>query len=191
MKNHIKYLTLIGVSLIIQSCAENDVKTHDKLNLTKEKRYSTKPFRTTYPKEEFIKSLDTSEWILKSYWIHPSDKSVIKMYTDDSLFYHRIQNDTNDVYSFTPSKGMIFKNGKSIGTIKTRKIDFDTLADQSMNKIGIRYHTLFYLNQPNDTIMNGMFNISYSRNERLQISQIRTENKTKKEEIVRLIFYKR
>lgn len=189
MEKFIKYFTLIGISIILQSCFENSDEKTNKSDHVKENRYDTKPFRTTYPKEEFIKSLDTTEWILKSYWILPSNKSIIKMHTNDSLLYHRNQKD--DIYSFIPSKGMIFKNGKSIGEIKTRKIDFDTLADQSGNKIGIRYHTLFYLNQPTDSIMNGMFNISYSKNERLQISQIRTDNKTKKEEVVRLIFYKK
>lgn len=184
---------LIGLLLLIVSCSNNENKRDNSKRFCNSTQpvYTYQPYMSGYTKEAFIKELDTSKWILKSYWIIPSNKSVINLDSSDSLLNFKLTNSDSNTYIFKTSSNIIFKNGGKIGSIKKDKTDFQTHKNRQGELLGIRYHTIFYFSQSHDSILNGLFNISYSRFERLHLSQIRINNKTDKKEVVRLIFYKK
>ena len=180
-------IALFEMLLLTNLVSKKEIKPFKKLNNSS--LYSYRPFRNTYTPEAFIKELDTSEWILNSYWIHPSSKSRFNMTTNDSL-YHMISKNRSDLYRFHPSSGLIYKNDVKVGFIKKKRIDFGNLKYRNGEEIGTRYFTRFYIYQENDSLINGCFNINFGKNERLHITQLRTNNETKKEYLVKLIFYK-
>jgi hypothetical protein len=190
----IKYFNIIILlvsTLLFYSCLNKENETETQQDKTIETKYTYRPFRTTYPSESFINELDSSKWILKSFRINPSGKFHFDLSSQDSLFFYRASNELQkDIYIFKPSKSIIFKNEKKIGSIFMEKIEFDTLTDPNGNKMGTRFRTILNVDQPNDSIMNGRFNIGYHKNDRLFLELIRTDNATKKEEFFQLIFYK-
>ena len=186
-------ILMIGLLMLIVSCSSNANK---KINSKRfcnptQPKYTYRTYMGGYTREAYIKELDTSKWILKSYWIIPSNKSVINLDSSDSLLHFKLTNYEADSYIFKTSSNNIFKNGLKIGTITKDKTDFGNHKNRQGELLGIRYHTIFNFSQSEDSILNGLFNITYSRFERLHLSQVRINNKTKKKELVRLIFYKK
>ena len=186
-------ILMSGLLLLIVSCSnnENNKNNNKRFCNTSQPQYTYRPHRSGFTREAFIKELDTSKWILKSYWIMPSNKSVINLDSSDSLLHFKLTNSGSNTYIFKTSSDLIFKNGTKIGSIKKDKTDFRTHKNRQGELLGIRYHTIFYFSQSEDSILKGLFNITYSRFERLHLSQLRINNKTKKKELVRLIFYKK
>ena len=191
MRIHFQIITTIGLILLCYSCSNNENTKEDKQGNSEVIKYTYRPLRTTYPSEIYIKELDSSKWILKSYNIHPSEKWSFNLGTKDSLFFHRASNQQEkDIYVFKPKLGLIYKNERKVGTIFTEKIEFGSHSDLSGNKMGTRYRTILNFCQSEDSIMNGAFNIGFHKNNRLFISQLRLDNETKIEEAIQLIFYK-
>lgn len=130
-------------------------------------------------KEEF-KELDTSVWILKSYQLTPTD----------TLPFHSVTE--NDDFVFNISKNRILKDQKQVGEIRTAKQKVDeSVVGPDGEKIDDFYSSVFTFDQPEDKVVNGSFSIAYFKLNRLHLQHKRINNKTGKEEKIRLIFYKK
>lgn len=191
MRKHYFILSVIGFILVIFSCNNNGNKNLKELLCSTKGKYSYEQFRSTMTSQAFINELDTSKWILHSYRFHPTRKRSFNMLSKDTLHFHNDLNMRKDLFSFQPSSGLIFKNDTQIGEIKKDKINYDTIKFHNGKKIGISYHTRFYIHQPNDSIMNGLFNVNYCKRQRLHLATVRTNNKTKEKDVIYLIFFKK
>lgn len=161
-----------------------------KVNHNKEEnKYTFSILRSTFQSQKQIKFLDTTEWILKSIWIIPQSKTVLNLNSIDSNFHTEINN--NDFYQFSIKKATIYRNNLKIGYITQNIEDFSEVKDTNWNKVGKISFLRLNFKSKIDTIINGVFNIEYNKLNRLHLTQNRTDNKTKKKEKIRLVFYKR
>lgn len=126
--------------------------------------------------------LDTSSWLLNSYWITPINKTTMNLSSEDTLLIHKIKNPQSELYEFIPSKKIITYNGKEIGEIQLDRMDNDHQK---------RYLIFLQVFQPEHTFINGRFSISYFRNDSLFLTHERENYKTHIKERVKLIFYKK